>query len=492
MTIINKKPTNLEGSWSLHEFGGVDCGDARLTGRLVKIVGDFVKSPESSINKASGSWAEAKAAYRFFQNDHVKESEILASHIKKTRERSGDYQTILSIQDTSYMSYKNHKKTEGLGVIASRIRSEKTNFKTPGLVMHTAFAITTDGLPIGLLDQKIHSRPPLPAEIIAKKKKSHGRAVSIEDKESIKWLESLKKSKEALEFTNTQVITVCDREADMYDFFDLSNQIQSPVLVRAHYDRVVNKQPHSYKRPKENKPKEKLWECIKKLSIQGHKTVDIPSRNNKPARTALLCIRFGSFTMDPPRNNFRSKTETLPFFTVQAVYVIENNPPEGVEPLEWMLLTNLPVDSLESALEKVHWYTLRWRIEIFHKILKSGLYVEKCRLGTAQRLIRYLTVMSIIAWRLFYMTLLERTAPELPCTVLLGEEEWKVLYTKMHHTRVYPSSPPSIKEAMIWIARLGGFLARKNDGEPGPMTLWRGWKHLSELIEGWNLACAHS
>ncbi|RZI45464.1 transposase [Candidatus Finniella inopinata] len=188
MTTTHKKLIHSERSWALDEFGEVDCGDIRLTKRLVKIADDFVKSPESSINQASGSWAEAKAAYRFLQNDNVKESEILASHVKKTRERTKNYQTILSIQDTSYMSYKNHKKTTGLGVIASRVRSEKTNFKTPGLVMHTAFAVTTDGLPIGLLDQKIHSRPPLPAEIIAKKKRSHGRAVSIEDKESIRWL----------------------------------------------------------------------------------------------------------------------------------------------------------------------------------------------------------------------------------------------------------------------------------------------------------------
>ena len=101
---------------------------------------------------------------------------------------------------------------------------------------------------------------------------------------------------------------------------------------------------------------------------------------------------------------------------------------------------------------------------------------------------RYLTVMSIIAWRIFYMTLLARTDPDLPCTEVLSEEEWKTLYTKIHRTRVYPHAPPSIKNAIIWIARLGGFLARKGDGDPGPITLWRGWKRLMDLVEGWNLA----
>ena len=141
-----------------------------------------------------------------------------------------------------------------------------------------------------------------------------------------------------------------------------------------------------------------------------------------------------------------------------------------------------------AALEKVRWYCLRWRIEVFHKILKSGCCIETCRLGTAKRLIRYITLMSVIAWRIFYITLVARTNPQLPANKLLADEEWKVLYAKTHRTKNYPKEIPCIKAVVCWIARLGGFLSRKNDGDPGPIVLWRGWRRLADLCEGWRLA----
>ena len=153
-----------------------------------------------------------------------------------------------------------------------------------------------------------------------------------------------------------------------------------------------------------------------------------------------------------------------------------------------MLLTDLQVSSFEEAKEKVAWYCLRWRIEVFHKILKSGLRVEQCRLQSADRLVRYLTIMSIIAWRIYWLTLIARTNPELPCTAFVADEEWKVLYSKIKKTKSFPKKPPRIREVVHWIANLGGFLGRKGDGEPGVMTLWRGWKRLCDLSEGWNLA----
>lgn len=481
--MTNQFESNHTSCWALNEFGGANFGDSRLTTRLIKLADHLAALPESSINQACGSWSEAKAAYRFFQNESILESEILNAHVKKTVERTKSYDTILAIQDTCYISYKNHGKTKGLGIIASRIRSKTTNFKTPGLVMHTSFALTTDGLAVGLLDQKIHSRPPLPEGVKELKKKSHGIALAIQDKESIRWLESLKKTKDALELSNVRVVTVCDREADIYDFFEYSDRIDSPVLVRARQDRRVNRPSRC-----SEKNQDTLWSLIQGLPIQGTLQVEIPLRDNKPARTAILDLRFGSFIMTPPRNNIRHRTEKLPPLKLQAVYVIEKSPPLGESPLEWMLLTNLPVNHCDEAVEKVSWYCMRWKIEIFHKILKSGLNVEKCRLGTAMRLIRYLTVMSVIAWRLFFLTLLARTNPSLPCTVLLAEEEWKVLYAKIHHTLSYPKTPPPVKDVIKWVAQLGGFLARKGDGQPGPITLWRGWKRLADLSEGWNLA----
>jgi hypothetical protein len=153
---------------------------------------------------------------------------------------------------------------------------------------------------------------------------------------------------------------------------------------------------------------------------------------------------------------------------MNAIYVMEKTPPQDVEVLEWMLLTNLGLHTPEEALEKVRWYCLRWRIEMFHKVLKSGFKVEDCRLGKADRMIRYL--------------------PELPCTLFLSAEEWQVLHMKIKNTKPPPKTIPKIREIVRWIAQLGGFLARKGDGEPGTITLWRGWKRLADLTEGYQMA----
>ena len=191
-----------------------------------------------------------------------------------------------------------------------------------------------------------------------------------------------------------------------------------------------------------------------------------------------------------PRHHIRHKTEELPDLKLFAVWVKEEDPPDGEEALEWLLLSNLAITNFDEAVEKVRWYCLRWRIEVFHKVLKSGRKVEQCRLETADRLIRYLTVMSIIAWRIYWITLIARTDPQWSCVPLLAEEEWKVLYSKIHKTKSYPKQPPTLHEVVRWIAMLGGFLGRKGDKEPGVITLWRGWKRLCGLSEGWNLALA--
>lgn len=261
---------------------------------------------------------------------------------------------------------------------------------------------------------------------------------------------------------------------------------ESPFLIRASQDRKVNKKSLYSK-----KSGEKMWALLRGSPCQGEISVNIPVRDNKPARTAVLEVRFSSFVMNPPQKNIKHKTQKLPDLKLNAVYVTEKCPPLGEEPVRWMLLTNIKVNNFEEAVEKINWYRLRWRIEIFHKILKSGLKVESCRLGTGDRLSRFLTVASVIAWRIFYITLISKEDPNLPCDKLLAEEEWKVLYSKIHRTKDYPPSPPTIREAVRWIAQLGGFLGRKGDGEPGTITLWKGWKRLVDLAEGWNLALTY-
>jgi len=482
MSIKHKK------SWASEEFMDVDLGDKRLNTRLAGLCGSLSESPDSPINQACTDWAETKAAYRFFQNENVDTRAILSAHRLKTAERAKRHKTILAIQDTSYCVYTSHTKTAGLGRMSLKKGKNVKNIYSNGLVMHTCLAVTTEGVPIGLLDQSIFARKLRPEK---ERTKMGGRQIQdvlpVEKKESYRWLKALMETQEAL--GETEVVTVCDREADLYDFFKLSDQIGSPVLVRANANRTINRKSRYAE-----KGVAKLWDHVRRQPEAGSFSIEISKLKKskhsgaRDARAATVILKFGSFQLNPPRNNIKHKSQELPDIKMHAVYVYEPQPPVGEEPVEWLLLTNLAVTSFDEAHEKVAWYCLRWRIEMYFKVLKSGFLVEKCRLGHAERLIKYLTVMSIVAWRLLMITLMARTDPNIPCTKLLADYEWKVLFLKVNKSKILPKKTPAIGEVVIWIAMLGGFLARKGDGDPGTITLWRGWKRLTNLTEGWCLS----
>jgi len=474
--------------WAAEEFSDLALGDRRLDARLLRICERFSDSPESPINQACADWTETKAAYRFFQNEKVDADAIIAAHRHKTAGRAGGRGTVLAIQDTSYFVYSSHPKTEGLGEISMKKGKNVSEIYSRGLVMHACLAVTTEGLPLGLLDQSISARQLRPDD---GRRGAGGRRIQdvlpIEQKESYRWLEALTATTRAA--ADARVVTVCDREADIYDFFRLSDQLGAPVLVRASQDRNVNKTSRYAE-----EGVAKLWDHVCRQPSAGSYQIEIPQRTAtkhckaRAARTALLDVRFGEFVMNPPRNHPKHGDERLPDLVMNAVLVIEVDPPEGEEPLEWMLLTNLPVASFDDACEMVRWYGLRWRIEMYFKVLKSGFRVEACRLANAERLTRYLTIMSIVAWRIFMITLIGRTDPTMPCTKLLAQQEWQILCLMNNRSDVLQASPPTVGEAVAWIAKLGGYLGRKCDGPPGTITLWRGWKRLTDLAAGWNLA----
>ena len=372
------RPNQLS-EWATTEFRDVKFGDKRLTDRLIKLSDSLANLPESSINQACGRWSETKAAYRFFQNENVNVGEILSAHVKKTVERAKEHKTILAIQDTSYISYTDHDKTTGLCKLTSRMGTHQ-KIEGNGLIMHTTLATTTEGLPLGMLDQKISSRKPITAEVKALKKKSHGNAIPIEQKESIRWLESLQESSKHFKSENIRVVTICDREGDIYDFFELAHNIGVSVLVRGSQDRVVNKVSMYSK-----KTNQRLWPVVRNFPCQGAISVEIPARNNKPKRTAMLEVSFGTFTMPIPRNNFKirkenvSKKNPITSLTLTAIYVVEKTPPLGEEALEWLLLTNLPIQNFDEAVEKIRWYCLRWKIETMFDYLKNKMNLEHTR-----------------------------------------------------------------------------------------------------------------
>jgi len=444
-----------EQTWSEREFAAVNLGDQRLNTRLKKLAEDLSTAPAAPINQASEDWAATKAAYRFFQNDKVTSAQILSPHRTRTLERMKQEPVILAVQDTSYLNFSSHKQTQGLGPIGDR-RSARL-----GLVTHNILAVTPQGLPLGLLHQAGWARTGYKQQSERERKQT-----SIEQKESYRWIQGLE-SVQSCKPEHTRVITVCDRECDIYEFFVAAERCQAEFVIRASWNRHL----------KDSKGL-RLWEHLQARPVAGCYQITVPSRDAQPERTATLAVRFGAVTLGPTQRSKQSLFYPLPPIRLNAIYVTEVDAPNLENQIEWMLLTNIAVTTVEEALEKVLWYCCRWQIEVFHKILQHGCTVEQCRLQSADRLNRYITLMSIVAWRLFWMTWMRRSYPNTPALTILTEIEMRTLLLLTHQPGEAQRSNFCVSQAVLAIAQLGGFLARKSDGEPGPTVLWRAWTVL--------------
>jgi len=445
----------IEKTWAEEEFGAAELGDERRVRRLVELAYRLAQAPTASLPNASQDPAMLKAAYRFFDNDEIEAQAILASHIQATQERLRTVPVVLAVQDTTLLDWGHHPATTGLGPLGSE--------RQQGLVMHSTLAITPERLPLGMLSQQVWARDPETYGALPDR-----RSRSIEEKESHKWLVGLEATNEAAAACpNTHFVAVGDREADIYDLLIAERAANVDLLVRAAHDRRVD--DPEYRR---------LRQAAAAAPVLATIIVDVPRQHNRPARRATLEVRACQVTLLPPRHR---SAEHLPPVTVGVVWASEINPPADAEPLDWLLVTTLPVLTIEHVTTCLEWYTCRFGIEVWHRVLKTGCRIESRHLQTADRLIRCLAVFGVIAWRILYTTMLARAAPTLPCTVALEDAEWQALYCTIHHVPTPPSEPPSLYTAVRWIAQLGGFLGRKGDGEPGPTVLWRGFQHLVDL-----------
>jgi hypothetical protein len=452
-----------EYQWCRDEFATVELQDARLNSRCGELAVQLATQPSEPINQACDDWADTKAAYRFFDNDKVTPERIRAPHHQRTVERIAQYKQVLAVQDTSFLNYTHHPQTEGLGAIGNKRQHQR------GFGMHSTLAVTTQGLPLGLLAQAFFTRP----EDEPAHRPEECRNLPIEEKESYRWLQAFAQTL-TLVPPDVQVITVCDREADLYEMFAFAQERDAPLLVRASSDRALLEDEVR-----------KLWPKVERQPVTGSLAVRIPGNGKRKARQATVLVRFTSVTLKPP---WRPNGLKLAPVVLHAILVREENlVPDVDEPIEWLLLTNTPVASFAEAQQVVEWYCCRWQIEVFHKVLKSGCRVEECRLQTADRLYNWVALMSVIAWRLHWMTYIHRCQPDLPCTAVLTTIEWKALYTRIHKSTQWPDTVPTVHQAVRWIARLGGFLGRKSDGEPGVTTLWRGWLRLQDIAATWDL-----
>jgi hypothetical protein len=462
MPSVRSKPA---ADWAEEEFGRCRLS-ARLTQRLMTIARDFWGRPQANIPEACENATKVNAAYRFFANDDVLFETLLQPHYAATEGRIGELDegtVVLVPQDTTSLNYTALRGSiDGLGPIAT------TADGAQGLHLHSSLAMTVQGVPLGFLDAQCWARDP---QEFGKKARRH--ALPIEDKESYRWIRSYGAVAQ-IQQRNPKIdlVSVGDREADIYELFEQAmREPDGPkLLVRAKHDRELQDE------------QQRLFETIRAKPVAGYQVVSLPRQKNRPARQAKLAIRFASVTLCPPQE----KTH-LPCLEVRMVLAQEEDAPEGAEAIEWKLLTTLAVDSFEQACEKVAWYTQRWGIEVFHRTLKSGCRIEDRQLGHADRLEACLAIDMVVAWRIYHMTKLGREVPEMPCDVYFEEAEWKALVAYSTKNPVPPDRPPGLRDAIRMVAKIGGFLGRKSDGEPGTQTLWRGLQHLDLMAEVWRV-----
>jgi hypothetical protein len=461
---VNSAPTGRKevADWAEEEFGDTDLGDQRLTKRLVQIVRDFCARPQASIPQACQSRSKTKATYRFFDHPDISMDKILTPHYEATLARARQEEVVLAVQDTTTLNYTAHPATENLGPIGYRLD------KGIGLILHDTMAFNRKGTPLGLMDVQCWARNP---EDFGKKKRRH--ELAIEQKESHKWLVSFRKVAEAQKRCSaTTFVSVGDREADLYELFDLAlgDSAGAKLLVRAMQNRALAQgQSH-------------LWEEVQGQDVGAILEVHVPRRGNRASRVARLEVRFAPVTLKAPQ-----KKKNLQEARIWAVLAKEVESPAEVEPIEWMLLTTCKVGTAEEAIEKVNWYGLRWGIEVYHRTLKSGCKIEERQLGQADRIEACLGVDMVVAWRVYHLTKLGREVPDVSCTVFFEEAEWKALSVYLTQNPVPPDQPPSLNKMIQMTATLGGFLGRKSDGQPGTKSLWIGLQRLDDITGMWKI-----
>jgi hypothetical protein len=440
------------------EFANVDFNSKRLEKRFIRTMGTLAGQPDKSLWMCSENRAEAKAIYRMLGNDRLDRDEILQTHREATMKRmvqSGE--TILAIQDTTSLNYNTQTKMEGIGYICEQAM---------GVNIHSCIAVTANGLMLGVLAQSAHNRKQ-PRNTTLTHDGKQRRA--LEEKESYRWVQTLDSSTDGLP-ESVYVVTVCDREGDMYELFDEMDRRGQAFLIRMEHNRKTM----------ENK---KIMDEIRKKRYMGRVKTMIPrnSRAGVKEREATLQIRYDHFAIKRPQllNNIKTLKGAQ---EVIVIYVREEQQDKSVEPIEWFLLTNEPVESAEAAYEKATWYMQRWKIEQFHHVLKSGCNVEKLQERSMDKTTLLVLMYSIIAAAVMNITYIARIHPQLPCTVCFEEDEWKVLYRTAKKTKRTPKNPYTIAEAVTYLSWLGGPKRAPSDGPPGVKTIWIGIDKLNTLL----------
>lgn len=488
--------------WEEQEMMHSNIGDERLEKRLTKILGRLSESSDTTFTQTFKSRAELVAGCRFFDNPRATPEKILASHIENTKCRIKDKPVVLLPNDSSSIDYTSKKGVEGLGIL-------ETSF-TYGLHIHPTLAFTPDKVCLGCVDVKMWTRDG------GKKRKSLPSSVRnnepIEEKESFRWLQSYRVGNAlAEEFPETQFINMGDRESDILECIiegvQDANKLKTGektncayIILRINHDRELMPEKDPIKKKRGKNPKNavengveteqidsqevkeelKLKAKLLQSPILGEVIFTLRSRQNAPEREVKQKIRACKIRLKGKKVG----DKIYPSVWVNAVCAIEEQPPEGQDPICWMFFTTLPIDTFEQVCNVIKYYLSRWGIEVFFDILKNGCKIEEKGLKNVDRLKNMIALFMIVSWRVLFLMTLSRISPDIPCTELFEAAEWKSVYKIMNKNSVIPSKPPSLGEFMALIAHLGGYLEKRKT-LPGPKIIWRGLKKMYDYAEAW-------
>lgn len=452
--------------WANEELGAINLGDKRLNARARKLLNILGANPSLSIPASCKGWAETKAAYRFFDNELVSEEKIFECHRQSTLERIKYCPVVLLIQDTSTLNYSGQKARKDVGPIQCD--------SSRGIFLHPTIAVTPERQCLGVINYHHWFREGLAHKsAIERSHDNHRRPIT--EKESNRWLESYRQANTiAQTLPDTQIISVADREGDIYDIYqEAQNEFaNADWLIRSHYNRSVKKN-------KDDNYPNKLRENVKKNGAIGTLEFEVCSATSRKRRVVKQEIYLKEVVLLPSAR--KKKAGSLPVKTM-VIIASETNAPENEKPIEWVLLTSVKICNLEEAKKVIQWYICRWQIEIYFKILKGGCNIEKLQLTNEKRFGACLALYLIIAWRILFITMLGREYPNLDCGCIFDSLEWQTAYIVAKKEKP-PSKPPKLNEMIKIIAQLGGFLGRKGDGDPGPTVMWKGLRNIHAYIE---------
>ena len=450
--------------WGNEETATADFSDERLNKRMRALLDRLGSKPGASVPAACKGWDETIAAYRFLDNEKVTDQKVLSSHRDATHKRMAGRKVVLCVQGTTEMDFTG-RKLKGAGPLSIQERI--------GFFNHVTLAVTPERLCLGVLDAELWVR-----DFEDRNKNDKRKQKPIEEKESHRWLEGYRRVCELSEqLPGTMLVSISDRKGDIYECFWESVRMdegkRAEFIIRGCHDRRLPEKLEDgcYK---------KLMEEVSGKPILGEVEFKIPKTENRSARRVVQSVKACRVRLKPPYR----KGEMMPEVEINVVFVEEINPPGGGEPIAWLLLTSLPIDTFGQACLVVEYYLCRWQIEMYFKVLKSGCKIEERQLETAERIKPCIALYMIVAWRVLFVTMFGRECPDLPCTALLEDDEWKPVYM-IAKNEAPPETPPSRVDFTLMVSSLGGYLNRKCDGPPGPKTMWVGLQRMVDFTLAW-------